>query len=217
MLKVTYYLEVVSSWCHWAEPAWAELKNVTQTEPNFNGRSRSCRRRATQFPPANATGFIGAAVRWCARPICSTPAGWKRRLSSTWCQLPCPGQPESLGVTDDRVRLAIANAGLRDGQKVGRWEVALDPAAEAAQIDPAKLLARAQSPETATPPLRRRLPSFTLFRSANAPLSDRKFDRRPGRFSGSFVQILWRRRSMPCFRRGGIHFMAAHFGGPPSS
>jgi hypothetical protein len=26
MVKVTYYLEVISSWCHWAEPAWSELK-----------------------------------------------------------------------------------------------------------------------------------------------------------------------------------------------
>ena len=26
MIKLTYYLEVTSSWCYWAEPAWAELK-----------------------------------------------------------------------------------------------------------------------------------------------------------------------------------------------
>src|SRR5580765_2984640 len=26
MVQVTYYLEVISSWCHWAEPAWAELR-----------------------------------------------------------------------------------------------------------------------------------------------------------------------------------------------
>jgi predicted DsbA family dithiol-disulfide isomerase len=25
-IKVTYYLDVVSSWCYWAEPAWVELK-----------------------------------------------------------------------------------------------------------------------------------------------------------------------------------------------
>ena len=25
-IKITYYLEVISSWCYWAEPAWAELK-----------------------------------------------------------------------------------------------------------------------------------------------------------------------------------------------
>jgi hypothetical protein len=26
MLKITYYLDVISSWCHWSEPAWALLK-----------------------------------------------------------------------------------------------------------------------------------------------------------------------------------------------
>jgi len=25
-VNVLYYLDVVSSWCYWAEPAWAELK-----------------------------------------------------------------------------------------------------------------------------------------------------------------------------------------------
>src|SRR5215216_6924149 len=25
-MKVTYYLEVLSSWCHWVEPVWTELK-----------------------------------------------------------------------------------------------------------------------------------------------------------------------------------------------
>src|SRR5947207_15580479 len=25
-ITVTYYLDVISSWCFWAEPAWAELK-----------------------------------------------------------------------------------------------------------------------------------------------------------------------------------------------
>ena len=25
-MKITYYLEVLSSWCTWVEPVWAELK-----------------------------------------------------------------------------------------------------------------------------------------------------------------------------------------------
>jgi hypothetical protein len=25
-MKVTYYLEVISSWCYWVEPTWAELQ-----------------------------------------------------------------------------------------------------------------------------------------------------------------------------------------------
>lgn len=25
-VRVTYFVEAISSWCHWAEPAWAELQ-----------------------------------------------------------------------------------------------------------------------------------------------------------------------------------------------
>jgi len=53
------------------------------------------------------------------------------------------------GVTDDRVRLAIAHAAVREGKKVGRWEVATGVAAQAAGLDPSKLQARAQSAEVA--------------------------------------------------------------------
>jgi len=53
-----------------------------------------------------------------------------------------------MGVTDDRVRLAIGHAAMREGKKVGRWEVALEIASKAGGLDPAKLLSRAQAPET---------------------------------------------------------------------
>src|SRR5205085_8189973 len=50
-------------------------------------------------------------------------------------------------VTDDRVRLAIAAAGLREGRKVGRWEEAAAVAAGAAGLDAAALLRKAKSAE----------------------------------------------------------------------
>jgi predicted DsbA family dithiol-disulfide isomerase len=56
---------------------------------------------------------------------------------------------KDFGATDDRVRLAIAHAALREGRKVGRWEVAVAVAASAAGVDAAKLQARAQSAEVA--------------------------------------------------------------------
>jgi predicted DsbA family dithiol-disulfide isomerase len=31
-ITCTYYIEVLSSWCHWAQPAWAELRE------RYNGR-----------------------------------------------------------------------------------------------------------------------------------------------------------------------------------
>jgi predicted DsbA family dithiol-disulfide isomerase len=56
---------------------------------------------------------------------------------------------KDFGVTDDRVRLAIAHAGMREGKKVGRWEVAVGIASQAAGLDPSKLLNHAQSPAIA--------------------------------------------------------------------
>jgi predicted DsbA family dithiol-disulfide isomerase len=55
----------------------------------------------------------------------------------------------TLGAKDDRVRLAIARAGLREGKKIGRWPVAVAIAAEAGGLAQAKLLECAQSPEIA--------------------------------------------------------------------
>jgi predicted DsbA family dithiol-disulfide isomerase len=51
------------------------------------------------------------------------------------------------GVTDDRARLAIAHAALREGQPVGEWEVATAAAAKATGLDAHALLAKAQSAE----------------------------------------------------------------------
>jgi predicted DsbA family dithiol-disulfide isomerase len=54
---------------------------------------------------------------------------------------------KDFGVTDDRVRLALMEAGMREGQKVGDWVVSADVAARAAGLDCAALLKKAQSPE----------------------------------------------------------------------
>lgn len=53
---------------------------------------------------------------------------------------------KDFGFTDDRVRLAIARAALREGKNVADWNVAGEIAAEAAGIEASKLLERAKSP-----------------------------------------------------------------------
>lgn len=50
-------------------------------------------------------------------------------------------------MTDDRVRLAIATAALREGQKVLQGKISAAVAAKAAGLDANKLLAKAQSAE----------------------------------------------------------------------
>ena len=51
------------------------------------------------------------------------------------------------GATDDRVWTAISQAALREGQQVGKWEVAATVGAQAANLDKTKLLERARSAE----------------------------------------------------------------------
>src|SRR5204862_5602529 len=53
----------------------------------------------------------------------------------------------TFGATDDRVRLALSHAGLREGQKIGDWAVAAAIAAQAANLSPEALREKAQSSE----------------------------------------------------------------------
>lgn len=149
MPKVTYYLEVISSWCYWAEPVWAELKQRYSGKVEFNWKIAQM--------PAEAYPVSKAQCEWYYRrsgSIMRSPF----MLNSEWFdsdikQYLVPNYvaeaAREMGAVDDRVRLAIAHAAVRDGQKIGRWEVAVAVAARAAELDAAKLLALAQSPKIA--------------------------------------------------------------------
>jgi predicted DsbA family dithiol-disulfide isomerase len=77
-------------------------------------------------------------------------------LNTDWYD---PGLPEwiapncvaeaakDFGFIDDRVRLALSHAALREGKKVSDWEVAAEIGAAAGKIDRNKLLERAKSAE----------------------------------------------------------------------
>ena len=149
MVKVTYYLEVISSWCYWAEPAWAELKRRYVGKVEFGWKIAQM--------PAEAYPQSKSQCEWFYRrsgSIMRSPfmldAGWfEPELKQYLIPNYVAEAAKDFGVTDDRVRLAIAHAAVRDGQKVGRWEVVIPLAAQAAGLDAAALLARAKSPEVA--------------------------------------------------------------------
>jgi len=146
-IRVTYYLEVISSWCHWAEPTWAALKSKYAGVAEFDWKIALM--DAEAFPASKEL------CDWYYRR-----SGTIRRspymLNSGWFETG-QGQflPPSLtalaakemGVTDDSVRLALTHAAIREGQKVGRWEVAVAVASKATGIFPEELLTLAQSPE----------------------------------------------------------------------
>jgi predicted DsbA family dithiol-disulfide isomerase len=147
-VTVIYYVDVTSSWCYWAEPAWAELKERYAGRPvEFSWRIALL--DETGFPTSKAQ------VEWFYRrsgAVMRSPF----MLNSGWYET---GQKEYLapntvaeaaknfGVNDDRARLAIATAALRDGQKVLSAKISAAVAARGAGLDAAKLLDAAQSPD----------------------------------------------------------------------
>ena len=147
-VTLTYYLEILSSWCHWAEPAWTELK------ARYTGRVQF----AWKIALMNPGDF----------PLSRTQCDWFYRRSGTimrspymlnsgWLEpkrkgrYPAPNlvaeAGRDFGFTDDRLRLALTHAGTREGRKIGGMTEAVAVAAAATGLNPAKLRAGAESPE----------------------------------------------------------------------
>ena len=147
-VTLTYYLEILSSWCHWAEPAWAELKAHYAGRVDFEWR----------IALMNPGDFPGSRAQcdWFYRrsgTIMRSPY----KLDSGWLEPDRKGVYDApnlvaeacreLGCTDDRLRLALTRAGVHEGRRIGDMAEAVAAAAAATGLDPAQLRARAESPE----------------------------------------------------------------------
>jgi predicted DsbA family dithiol-disulfide isomerase len=145
-IRITYYLDVISSWCFWSEPAWAELKRRYPGKLEFQWRIALMDKTGLPTSTEQEQWFYRRSGMIMRSPF---------MLSSAWYD---PTQPEYLapncvaeaakdfGITDDRVRLALANAGLREGRKFGDWEVATEIGAKAGNLDEKELLEKSRSP-----------------------------------------------------------------------
>jgi len=146
-ITVTDYLEVVSSWCFWSEPTWAELKKL------YNGRVEFQWKIALMDPIGLPTSrdqeqwFYRRSGMMMRSPFMLN-TDWYDASLPEWLPPNCVAEAgKDFGFIDDRVRLSLSNAALREGKKVSDWEVAAEIGASAGQIDRKKLLERARSPE----------------------------------------------------------------------
>lgn len=146
-MRVTYYLEVLSSWCYWAEPAWAELQRRLAGRATFSW--------TLALMDASGLPKSREQCEWFYRRS-GTVMRSSFMLNSGWfepgaTEYPAPNliaeAAKDFGFTDDRVRLALSHAALREGRRVGRWEEAAAIAAKASGLDAAALLQKARTPE----------------------------------------------------------------------
>jgi len=147
-MKITYYLEVLSSWCHAAEPVWADLKSAYGSRIEFEWKIALM--EPGDFPASKAQ------CDWFYRRI-GTITRARVMLNSGWFEPERQGlylaynlvaeAGKDFGIADDRIRLALAKAGHGEGRKVADMDQAASVAALAAGLDAGKLRAKAESPE----------------------------------------------------------------------
>ena len=145
-ITVTDYLDVISSWCFWSEPTWAELKR------RYDGRVQFQWKIALMDPSGLPTSreqeqwFYRRSGMMMRSPFMLNTDWYDPNLPE-WLPANCVAEAaKDFGFTDDRVRLALARSALREGKNVSEWNVAAEIAAEAAGIEAGKLLERAKSP-----------------------------------------------------------------------
>ena len=146
-MKITYYVEVLSSWCHWVEPVWAELKTRYAGRAEFEWKIALM--NPGDFPISQAQ------CDWFYQRSGGTVMRSPYRLNSGWFQPELQGHYQApnlvaeagkeFGFTGDEIRLVIAHAALREGAKVGDLATAVKVAAKTGRIDAKKLRKAAES------------------------------------------------------------------------
>ena len=146
-ITVTDYLDVVSSWCFWSEPTWAELKK------RYDGRVEFQWKVALMDPNGLPTSrdqeqwFYQRSGMMMRSPF-MLKTDWYDPSLPEWLAPNCVAEAgKDFGLIDDCIRLALSRAALREGKKVSDWEIAAEIAAGAGKIDKKQLLDRARSPE----------------------------------------------------------------------
>jgi predicted DsbA family dithiol-disulfide isomerase len=148
-MKITYYLEVLSSWCTWVEPTWSELKNRYAGRAEFEWRIALM--KPADFPVSRAQ------CDWFYQRSGGTVMRSPFKLNSGWFEADRAGRYEApnlvaeaardFGFNGDEIRLALAHAGVREGQKIGDLATAVAVASSAGgkKLPAKKLRAAAES------------------------------------------------------------------------
>ena len=147
-VKITYFLDLTSSWCYWAEPAWAELKKRYANSPvEFHWEVALLDESSMSKSRSQADWYYRRSGVITNSPVMLT-SDWLDPYQPEFLAINCVAEAaKDFGVKDDVVRLALLEATVIRGEKVAQWEVCAQVAAKAAALDPKALLAKAQSKE----------------------------------------------------------------------
>ncbi len=144
-ITVTDYLDVVSSWCFWSEPTWAELRKRYEGRVEFQWKVALMDPTGLPTSREQEQWFYRRSGLMNRSPFMLNTDWYDASLKEWLAPNSVAEAAKDFGIDDDRVRLALANAALREGKQVKEWNVSAEIAAGAAKIDKNKLLEAAKS------------------------------------------------------------------------
>lgn len=144
-LTVTNYLDVISSWCYWAIPAWQHLRERYQDQVDFQWKI-ALMDQAALPPTREHTEWYYRRSGMLMRSPRMLQAGWVQPGRAEYLEPNCTAEAaRDLGVTDDRAWLALIRAELEEGKVIGDWKISSEIAGQATGLEPEKLRQRAQT------------------------------------------------------------------------
>ena len=147
-ISITNYLDVMSSWCFWSQPTWAELKRGYAGRVEFDWKIALMDGAGLPKSRAQEEWYYRRSGLMNRSPFMLRSDSYEPVLPEYLAPNLVAEAARDLGAKDDSVRLALSNSILREGSKAIRdVEVAADIGARAGRIDKTKLLELAKSPE----------------------------------------------------------------------
>jgi len=146
-LKITNYLDVVSSWCFWAEPMWFELKERYTGRVEFQWKIALMDDAGMPKTRSQIEWYYRRSSMLMRAPYTLNPDWFEPGVAEYLAPNAVAEAARDLGITDDTVRVALATAGLREGRQTGQWDIAAEIGAATSGIEKEKLLKRARSKE----------------------------------------------------------------------
>jgi len=143
-ITVTDYLDVVSSWCFWSEPTWAELKKRYQDRVRFQWKIALMDPIGLPTSREQEQWFYRRSGMMNKSPFMLNTDWYDASLKEWLAPNSVAEAAKDFGINDDRVRLALANAALREGKQVKEWGICAEIGAAAAKIDKNELLEAAK-------------------------------------------------------------------------
>ncbi len=144
---MTNYLDIISSWCHWAIPAWQEVRERYRDRVDFRWKI-ALMDKAGLPPTREHTEWYYRRSGMLMRSPFKLDASWVEAGRAEYLEPNCVAEAaRDFGIEDDRAWIALSTAELREGKKIGHWEIAAQITAEATGLKKEQLLTRAKSPE----------------------------------------------------------------------